>query len=106
MALHLLYTSSNITETMQILQEVAAAQNVIVVCGTEEIAGKSFTKALRSLEILNAESVQLDARVSAVASLMGQTPLPYSSSDEDHFIMVLNIHPILKLIDMFHTHEA
>ncbi|KAF2188764.1 HET-domain-containing protein [Zopfia rhizophila CBS 207.26] len=116
------YTNSSNSETIQqaifallqrpwfrriwVLQEVAAARHVLIMCGLMEIDGYAFCSGLKSLELSYETCPDLQSPVRSVTSLIrGAIFRPkYAISSSGRFS--LDIRPLGELIDMFHTHEA
>ncbi|KAG4440664.1 hypothetical protein IFR05_003862 [Cadophora sp. M221] len=88
-----------------VLQEVAAARHVVMMCGPTQIDGYAFCLGLKSLSLSYTASPNLQTIPSVVylierAGLRSKhtSPLPERFS--------LNIRCLVELIDMFHAREA
>ncbi|KAI8949089.1 heterokaryon incompatibility protein-domain-containing protein [Xylaria longipes] len=95
-------------ERIWVLQETAAARNVIIKCGSAEIDGYAFCVGLnsRSLNLLYRDSPDLQSLISSIIYLIkGATfrpkRVPRSSGG-----FSLHIRPLSDLIEMFHTRKA
>ncbi|KAH0490042.1 hypothetical protein TgHK011_001527 [Trichoderma gracile] len=85
-----------------VLQEVAAAQHIVMMCGTERIDGYAFCLGLPSL--LPYESIP--SHIRSVTYLMrGSIFRPRYRINSSGGIS-LNIWPLGGLVDMYHAHEA
>ncbi|KAF2021457.1 HET-domain-containing protein [Aaosphaeria arxii CBS 175.79] len=87
-----------------ILQEVAAAEVVVIKCGDVELSGQAFSSALTSIGTLSRgwDCSELISQVLSVARLLSFTALV---SDAPSGI-TLNYHTLVKLVDIFHNHLA
>ncbi|KAH6710941.1 heterokaryon incompatibility protein-domain-containing protein [Leptodontidium sp. MPI-SDFR-AT-0119] len=88
-----------------VLQEVAAARHVVMMCGLIEIDGYAFCVGLKSLELSYAASPELQTYPS-VTYLIERAGLRsnYTANSPEKFS--LNIRCLAELIDMFHTRKA
>jgi hypothetical protein len=91
---------------MQIIQEVAAARHVLVICGSTEIDGYAFCLGLDTFMGLHKGPPALHGLIRSVTYLIrGAIFRPkYTTSGLGRFS--LNICPLGELMDMYHTHEA
>ncbi|KAF2182882.1 HET-domain-containing protein, partial [Zopfia rhizophila CBS 207.26] len=89
-----------------VLQEVAAARHILIMCGSKDIDGYAFCLGLRPLRLSYATCPGLQSLIRSVTYLIrGSIFRPKharSSSDK----VSLDIRPLCELIDMYHTHEA
>ncbi|KAF4635257.1 hypothetical protein G7Y89_g2840 [Cudoniella acicularis] len=88
-----------------VLQEVAAARHIVMICGPTEIDGYAFCLGVRSLKLSYTASPKLQTLPSVIHLITGAglrskhtTYLPKRFS--------LNIRCLADLIDMFHTRQA
>ncbi|KAL5316368.1 hypothetical protein ACEPPN_015413 [Leptodophora sp. 'Broadleaf-Isolate-01'] len=88
-----------------VLQEVAAARHVVIMCGSIEIDGYTFCLGLKSLKLSYTASPELQT-VPSVTYLMEQASLrsKYTTNLPGRFS--LNVRCLAELIDMFHTRKA
>ncbi|KAF2818578.1 TPR-like protein [Ophiobolus disseminans] len=89
-----------------ILQEVAAARRILVVCGLTEIEGYSFCVGLKSLEVFYKAYPDLLSRIRSVNYLIRQANFRPTHGSHWSDMSFLTIRPLGELLDMFHTHEA
>jgi tetratricopeptide (TPR) repeat protein len=91
---------------MQIIQEVAAARHVLVICGSTEIDGYAFCLGLDTFMGLHRGPPALHGLIRSVTYLIrGAIFRPkYTTSGLGRFS--LNICSLGELMDMYHTHEA
>ncbi|KAF2022634.1 HET-domain-containing protein [Setomelanomma holmii] len=89
-----------------VLQEIAAARHVRVMCGSLEIGGYAFCSGLESLKHFYETLPELRSLIHSVVYLMeGAIFRPdYRTSLSDR--VSLEICPLGELIEMFHTREA
>ncbi|KAF1998247.1 HET-domain-containing protein, partial [Amniculicola lignicola CBS 123094] len=83
-----------------VLQEVAAAQSILILCGREELPGQAFSRGLDNLQVLhNLQNARLKNQIQAIIYLIDWIidPAHYSN---------LGILPLGELVDMFQVHEA
>ncbi|CAD6450284.1 792c6830-6a34-4fce-850e-daaa5295d776-CDS [Sclerotinia trifoliorum] len=89
-----------------VLQEVAAARNILIRCGSVEIDGHAFCLGLASLEIYYKADPGLQSLVRSVTYLMRESifrPKCATSSSNNYS---LNIRPLVGLIEMYYAHQA
>ncbi|KAH8680097.1 heterokaryon incompatibility protein-domain-containing protein, partial [Tricladium varicosporioides] len=88
-----------------VLQEVAAARHIVIMCGSTQIDGYAFCLGLRSLELSNTTSLELQT-LPSVTYLIEQAGLrpKYIAMLPGKFS--LNIRSLAELLDMFHTRKA
>ena len=88
------------------LQEVAAARHVLIMCGSTTIDGYAFCLGLQSLQLSYDARPDLRNRILSVTYLIRgsifRSEYTTSSSGE----VSLGIRPLGELIDMYHAHEA
>jgi hypothetical protein len=90
------------TELPQVLQEIAAAQHVVIMCGSMRIDGYAFCLGLPSL--LPYEDIPNHIR-SVTYLMRGSIFRPKYSLNATGGVS-LDIRPLGELMDMYHTHEA
>ena len=93
------------TKLIQVLQEVAAARRILIICGLAEIDGYAFCLGLEPLLHHYIDLQDLDIHIRSVTYLIRQakfrpTQIPWSD------MSFLAICPLGELLDMFHAHEA
>jgi len=89
-----------------VLQEIAAARQILVVSGSAEVDGHAFCTGLEFLTGLPGSRIYLQGPTCSVVSLMkGAVFRPRHTRDLLE-TSSLNICPLGNLIDMAHTHEA
>lgn len=88
------------------LQEVAAARHVLIMCGSTTIDGYAFCLGLQSLQLSYDALPDLRNRIRSVTYLIrGSIFRPkYVTSPSGG--VSLGIRPLGELIDMYHTHKA
>ncbi|TGO59523.1 hypothetical protein BELL_1240g00010 [Botrytis elliptica] len=94
-----------LTWLLQVLQEVAAAQHIVIMCGSITIAGSAFCVGLKSLELSYTDSPELQTLPSVVDIIERaglRTKLKANLSER----FSLEIRSLAELIDMFHTRQA
>jgi len=86
--------------SQQVLQEVAAARRILVMCQSAEIDGTVFCQGLRTLDLTSLDS-EVQSRVHSAADLMDGATLrkKYAASSPDR--LSLDIQPLLALIYTF-----
>ncbi len=95
----------NINAVIQVLQEIAAARHIVIMCGSMEIDGYAFCLGLKSLELPYAESWELQSLPSLTYLIERAGLRPkYTKDLPDRFS--LNIRCFAELLDMFHTRKA
>ena len=87
------------------LQEVAAARHVVMMCGSTEIDGPAFCLGVNSLKLSYTASPELQT-LPSVTYLIGRAGLrsKYTANVLERFS--LEIRSLAELVDMFHTREA
>jgi hypothetical protein len=85
-----------------VLQEVAAAREIVIACGSEELNGLVFFLGLQHLDTACADPPALPNCVRSVAYLVQKTAFMYNQKGK----LDLQMQPLERLIDMFHTHGA
>ena len=91
---------------IQVLQEVAAARRILIVCGPAEIDGYDFCLGLKSLHIFYQARPDLQSLIRSVTYLIRQAKFRPTDGVCWSDTRFLAIRPLDELIDMFHTHEA
>ncbi|KAH9203921.1 heterokaryon incompatibility protein-domain-containing protein, partial [Leptodontidium sp. 2 PMI_412] len=88
-----------------VLQEVAAARHVVMMCGSTQIDGYAFCLGLKSLSLSYTASPNLQT-LPSVVYLIERAGLrsKHTSNLPERFS--LNIRCLVELIDMFHTRKA
>ncbi|KAF7945879.1 uncharacterized protein EAE97_004917 [Botrytis byssoidea] len=88
-----------------VLQEVAVAQHVVIMCGSITIAGSAFCAGVKSLELSYTDSPELQTLPSVIEIIerAGLQPKFKANSQE---IFSLKIRSLAELIDMFHIRQA
>ncbi|KAH9211013.1 heterokaryon incompatibility protein-domain-containing protein [Leptodontidium sp. 2 PMI_412] len=88
-----------------VLQEVAAARHVVMMCGSMEIDGYAFCLGLKSLKLSYTSSPELQTLLS-ITYLIERAGLrsKYTTDSLERFS--LNVRNLAELIDMFHTRKA
>ncbi|PQE20360.1 hypothetical protein CJF30_00001673 [Rutstroemia sp. NJR-2017a BBW] len=89
-----------------VLQEVAAAKHVHMVCGASEIAGYSLCLGIDALEDLYEAQPVMKTLICSVGRLIRGG---FFRSNTDMVAVnhsSLSIYPLVKLLDMYHTHQA
>ncbi|KAH8665719.1 heterokaryon incompatibility protein-domain-containing protein [Tricladium varicosporioides] len=88
-----------------VLQEVAAARHVSILCGSEEIDGYAFCLGVESLKYFYEDCRNLHNLIPSVTYLIrGAIFRPKYTTSQAR--VSLNIRPLSELIDMYYTHEA
>ncbi|KAF2178742.1 hypothetical protein K469DRAFT_528622, partial [Zopfia rhizophila CBS 207.26] len=89
-----------------VLQEVAAARHVLIMCGSTVVDGHAFRLGLSRLELSYEPPLELQNLVRSVTYLIrGAIFRPkHVASRPDR--ASLDIRPLGELVDMYHTHEA
>ncbi len=87
------------------LQEVAAAQHIVMMCGSTVIDGYAFCLGVKSLKLSFTASPELQALPSVLYLIERASLRPkYTANLQERFS--LNIQPLAGLVDMFHTRQA
>ncbi|KAJ8060060.1 hypothetical protein OCU04_011669 [Sclerotinia nivalis] len=89
-----------------VLQEAAAARNILIRCGPAEMDGYAFCLGLASLEISYEADPGLQSLIRSVTYLIRESifrPKCATSSSNNYS---LNIRPLGELMDMYYTHQA
>ncbi|KAH7371032.1 heterokaryon incompatibility protein-domain-containing protein [Pyrenochaeta sp. MPI-SDFR-AT-0127] len=89
-----------------ILQEIAAARRILVVCGSAEIDGYGFCIGLKSLEAVYKSRPDLYNLVRSVTYLIRQANFRPTHGICWSDMRFLAIGSIGELVDMFHAHKA
>jgi hypothetical protein len=91
---------------MQIIQEIAAARHVLVMCGSTEIDGYAFCLGLELFKGFYEDYPELQGPIHSVTYLIrGAIFRPkYATSTSGR--VSLDICPLGELMDMYHTHKA
>jgi hypothetical protein len=93
---------------IQVLQEVAAARGVLMMCGSTEIDGHAFCVALesRSPDLLSEAPLGLQRLILTVTYLIKGAVFRRKKVSRSSGRFSLRIRSLGELIDMCHTHEA
>ncbi|RYP63003.1 hypothetical protein DL771_009488 [Monosporascus sp. 5C6A] len=88
-----------------VLQEVAAARHVLIMCRSTEIEGFAFCSGLNVLKLASQNSA-IQSRIRSAAFLIKSAIFrsKYATSRSDRFS--LGIRPLGELVDMYHNREA
>ncbi|KAF4625123.1 hypothetical protein G7Y89_g13046 [Cudoniella acicularis] len=88
-----------------VLQEVAAARHIVMICGSIEIDGHAFCSGLKSLKLSYTASPELQ-NLPSVTYLIERAGLrsKYTKNSPERFS--LEIRRLAELVDMFHTRKA
>ncbi|KAI1875788.1 uncharacterized protein JN550_002074 [Neoarthrinium moseri] len=89
-----------------VLQEVAAAQNVLVMCGSSTIDGAAFCSGLNALGRHIEALSDIVSLVRPASYLIRHTVFKPKVLSRESDTFSLRIRPLGELIDMYHTHEA
>ncbi|KAH8805816.1 heterokaryon incompatibility protein-domain-containing protein, partial [Xylogone sp. PMI_703] len=89
-----------------VLQEVAAARYVLVVCGPTEVDGYAFCLGLNSLTKFYKEHADMQILAHPITSLINEAIFRPSYGSSNSGRVSLDICPLGELIDRYHTHEA
>lgn len=90
---------------MQVLQEVAAARHILVMCGSMEIDGYAFCLGLRSYAFMDS-NLQLQGLINSVIYLIEGAIFRPGFVTTSSGRSSLDISTLGELIDMYHTREA
>ncbi|KAH6701346.1 heterokaryon incompatibility protein-domain-containing protein, partial [Leptodontidium sp. MPI-SDFR-AT-0119] len=88
-----------------VLQEVAAARHVVMMCGSSQIDGYAFCLGLKSLSLSYTASPNLQT-LPSVVYLMERAGLRSKHTSSLPEMFSLNIRSLAELIDMFHARKA
>ncbi|ETS84342.1 hypothetical protein PFICI_02367 [Pestalotiopsis fici W106-1] len=86
-----------------VLQEVAAARHVVIMCGSARIEGKTFCTGLDNLEEAYEDRRSL---ISPLKYLIGGAAFRHKDIQGQVEGFTLGLHPLGELIDTFHTRHA
>ena len=87
------------------LQEVAAARHVVIMCGSTEIDGYAFCLGVKSLKLFHTASLKLQG-VSSITYLIEHAGLRSKYTADLPKRFSLEILPLASLIDLFYTRQA
>ncbi|CCD52555.1 hypothetical protein ACHAPC_003355 [Botrytis cinerea] len=88
-----------------VLQEVAAARHIIIVCGSTTIDGYAFCLGVKSLKLFYTDSSGLETLLSVIDIIERAGLRPkFKANLSERFS--LQIRPLAELIDMFYTRQA
>jgi hypothetical protein len=88
------------------LQEVAAAQHVLVVCGSAEIDGYAFCFGLTSLRSIYEAQSHLASLIRSATYLIRRVVFRPETQVGQPGGFALRVRPLGELVDMYHTREA
>ncbi|TGO13827.1 hypothetical protein BPAE_0704g00010 [Botrytis paeoniae] len=88
-----------------VLQEVAAARDIVIMCGSTTIDGYIFCLGVKSLKFSYITSTELQT-LSSVIYLIERAGLRLKFRTDLSERFSLNIRSLAELIDMFHTRQA
>ena len=91
---------------IQVLQEVAAARHVLILCGSMEIDGYAFSLGLEFLRDFHGARLDLQNLIQPVTYLIREAIFRPKYASSRLGKVSLDICPLGALIDMYHTHEA
>ncbi|KAH7088033.1 heterokaryon incompatibility protein-domain-containing protein, partial [Paraphoma chrysanthemicola] len=89
-----------------ILQEIAAAQNVLIMCGHKKIEGYAFCTGIESLNISYRTRQDLQRMICSVTYLIREAAYIPDHSTQILGSMSLSICPLSVLLDMHHAQKA
>ncbi|KAF2686157.1 hypothetical protein K458DRAFT_208860 [Lentithecium fluviatile CBS 122367] len=89
-----------------VLQEVAAARYVSIVCGHAEMTGTTFYLGLQSIWSHRDGHQDIRASITPLLKLLGREGFSHLPEEDTNKTFSLGIRPLPELIDMFRTHEA
>ncbi|APA12500.1 hypothetical protein sscle_09g072700 [Sclerotinia sclerotiorum 1980 UF-70] len=89
-----------------VLQEAAAARNILIKCGTMEMSGHAFCLGLASWKIFPQANSDLQNLVRSVTDLMRESIFrpKFATSSSNYYS--LNIRPLVELIETYYAHQA
>ncbi|PMD21123.1 HET-domain-containing protein [Hyaloscypha hepaticicola] len=90
-----------------VLQEVAAARHIVMICGSMEIDGHAFCLGLKSLKLSYTASQELQTlSLLSVTYLVERAGLRSKYTKDSPARFSLEIRRLAELVDMFHTRKA
>ncbi|UKZ95212.1 uncharacterized protein TrAFT101_010062 [Trichoderma asperellum] len=89
-----------------VLQEVAAARNVVILCGSTEIDGYVFCIGVNALKLTYQDNPGLGNLIRTATYLIRRTGFWPKKATSESRIFSLNIGLLSELIDMYHGREA
>lgn len=97
----------SLTRLIQVLQEVAAARNILIKCGSTEIDGYAFCTAIHSKAFaFLSEYPELQSLIRTVTYLITGAAFRRKKVSRPSGTVSLHIRPLGELIEMYHNHEA
>ncbi len=90
----------------QILQEVAAARNILILCGSSEIDGYNFCMGINSLNLDYADYPGLRNLIRSATCLIRRKVFQPKQTISNPGRFSLGIAPLSELIDIYHAREA
>ena len=91
---------------MQVLQEVAAARHILIMCGSTEIDGYAFFLGVESLKGFYKDLPDLQSLIPSVTYLIRGAIFRPKYATSRSGAATLDICPLGELIDMYHTRKA
>jgi hypothetical protein len=95
----------NVSDTLKVLQEMAAARVMVVLCGSDELTGAGFFWGLSGL-LEWCRDVEIRGMVSSILYLLGDASVMRVDKPDDAQPFRLGICPLSQLVDMFRLREA
>ncbi|KAF2176770.1 hypothetical protein K469DRAFT_645244 [Zopfia rhizophila CBS 207.26] len=89
-----------------IIQEVAAARNILIICGSAEIDGYAFCLGVESLKGMYKARPEIWGPIGPVTYLIRESVFRPKYQTGRSGRVSLDICPLSELIDMYHTREA
>ncbi|KAK0616396.1 heterokaryon incompatibility protein-domain-containing protein [Immersiella caudata] len=91
-----------------ILQEVAAARQILIKCGPDEVDGSVFCSGIEASKLLDDDNAHpnLRALVPPITYLMRHVTFWPRAAASRTGAFSLKIRPLAELVDMYHTHKA
>ncbi|KAF5020014.1 hypothetical protein F66182_7950 [Fusarium sp. NRRL 66182] len=89
-----------------VLQEVAAARHVVIICGATEIDGYAFCSGLNSLNVSYETCSDLQPLVRSVTYLIRGAIFRSRCANGSSDRFSLDIRPLRELVEMYHTRKA
>lgn len=89
-----------------VLQEVAAARHILIMCGAVQLDGYTFCLGLQQLNLPDKGFAESQALIRSVVFLISQAIFRPKSTSWWSGRTTLEISPLAELIDMYHDHEA
>jgi hypothetical protein len=90
----------------QVLQEVAAARQILITCGAAQMDGYAFCVGLQRLNLPSEGFQELHRLIRSVTFLISQAIFRSRSPTWWSGRTSLEVSPLTELIDMYHAHDA